>query len=74
MAQLITITNTKGESVRVTQGQRYYKSGGDANIRADSSVTLIYENERYEESEVSASYFVRKYKKEGYNSLFPRDS
>jgi hypothetical protein len=71
---LITVANTRGESARVVQGQRYYKSGGDANIRADSPTRFIYENDRTEESEVSASYFVRKYNKEGYRSLFPRDS
>jgi hypothetical protein len=71
---LITVTNRRGESVRVTPGQRYYKSGGDANIRADSPTRFIYENDRSEESEVSASYFVHKYNKEGYRSLFPRGS
>lgn len=72
--ELITVTNTRGESVRVAQGQRYYKSGGDANIRADSPTSFVYENDRTEESEVSASFFVRKYNKEDYRSLFPRGS
>jgi hypothetical protein len=72
--QRVTLTSRSGESVRAIRGQRYYKSGGDANIRAESASLIIYENDRNEESEVSASYFVRKYTKEGYNSPFPRGS
>lgn len=74
MDERITVTSRNGESVRVIRGQRYYKAGGDANIRAEAPGNLIYENDRSEESQVSASYFVRKYAKERYNSLFPRDS
>lgn len=74
MDEYITVTSSSGESVRVIRGQRYYKAGGDANIRAEELDRLIYENDRTEESRVSANYFVRKYAKEGYKTFFPRGS
>jgi hypothetical protein len=70
MADMVRITGPGGDAVTVEQGQRYYKSGGKANIRADSDTTLFYENRRGEERPVTAGFFVRHYRVLGFNSPY----
>ncbi|GAB2586941.1 hypothetical protein Aab01nite_50870 [Paractinoplanes abujensis] len=71
MDERITVTGANGRSVTVTRGQRYWKSGGEANIRAESADDIRYQDRRGDERRESVAFFVRKYDIEGYNSPFP---
>lgn len=74
MDERVTITGPDGNSVTVIRSKRYYKPGGEANIRAESDGDIRYQDRRGDERKESASFFVRKYKKKGYNSPFPSGS
>ena len=70
MDERITVTGPDGRSVAVTRSKRYYKPGGEANIRAESDNDIRYQDRRGDERQESTAFFVRKYKDEGYNSSF----
>lgn len=74
MEERITVTGPGGRSVTVVRGKRYYKPGGEANIRAESVSDIRYEDRRGDERPETPAFFVRKYTAEGYDSSFPFDS
>jgi hypothetical protein len=70
----VTVTDSKGRSVTVNQGSRYYKPGGKANIRAESETLIYYENSRNEQAPKTRDFFVSHYRDKGYRSPFPHGS